>query len=98
MADERMTTVGELLDYLATQPRDRKVVLRKDAEGNGHSPLAEAFEGICEADSTYSGEVYPTDEDVADWVAAGAWSEQDAADRYQPGDTGERAVVLGPAN
>ena len=98
MADEGMSTVGELLDYLATQPRDRKVILRKDAEGNGHSPLAEAWEAIHVADSTYSGEVYPTDEDVAEWVASGAWSEKDAADRYEPGDDAERVIVLGPVN
>jgi len=98
MADEGISTVGELLDYLAAQPRDRKIVLRKDAEGNGHSPLADAWEGIYEADSTYSGEVYPTDEDVAEWVAAGSWSEADAADRYEPGNNGERVIVLGPVN
>jgi RNA ligase len=63
--DEGISTAGELIDYLATQPRDRKVILRKDAEGNGHSPLADAWEAICEPDSTYSGEVYPTPEQVA---------------------------------
>lgn len=93
-----MSTVGDLIDYLATQPRDRKVILRKDAEGNGHSPLAEAWEAVYEADSTWSGTVYPTDEDVAAWVASGAWSEADAADRYEPGDGGERVIVLGPVN
>ena len=96
--DEGISTAGELADYLAAQPRDRKVILRKDAEGNGHSPLADAWEGIYEPDSTWSGTVYPTAEDVASWVASGAWSQEDADDRYEPGDAGERVIVLGPVN
>jgi hypothetical protein len=96
--DNGVGTAGELADYLATQPRDRKVILRKDAEGNGHSPLAKAWEGFYEPDSTYSGEVYPTAEDVASWVAAGEWTEEDAADLYEPSDKAERVVVLGPVN
>jgi len=93
-----MSTAGDLADYLAAQPRDRKVILRKDAEGDGHSPLADAWEALYVADSTHSGEVYPTPEDVALWVAAGSWSEADAADRYEPGDAAERVIVLGPVN
>jgi hypothetical protein len=93
-----MSTAGELADYLATQPRDRKVVIAKDPEGNGYSPLADAGESMYVADSTWSGQVYPTPEDVARWVASGAWSASDAADRYEPGDDAERVVVLGPVN
>lgn len=59
-----VTTVGDLLDYLATQPRDRPVILAKDAEGNAYSPLSEADEGYYIAESTWSGEVhFPDDED-----------------------------------
>ena len=54
-----VSTVGDLIDYLATQPRDRKVVMSKDAEGNGFSPLADASEGMYAADSTWSGETPP---------------------------------------
>lgn len=93
-----VSTAGELADYLATQPRDRKVVIAKDAEGNGFSPLADAGESVYEADSTWSGQVYPTPEDVAEWVASGAWSEAEAADRYEPGEDAERVIVLGPVN
>lgn len=60
MSDQISTirgTVGELLDYLATQPRDRKVVLAKDAEGNGFSPLAEVSEELYAAESTWSGSI-----------------------------------------
>jgi hypothetical protein len=93
-----MSTAGDLLDYLAAQPRDRKVVLEKDAEGNGYSPLASAGVSLYVADSTYSGEVYPTPEEVAVWVAAGSWTEADEAGRYEPGDDAERVIVLGPVN
>jgi hypothetical protein len=91
-----MSTVGELADYLATQPRDRKVVLRKDAEGNGHSPLADAWESMYSADSTWSGETHPLPEVLAEWMAGPntqGWSEEDAAP-----DDAERVIVLGPVN
>lgn len=91
-------TVGALHDFLAAQPRDRKVILRKDAEGNGHSPLADAWEAIYEPDSIYSGEVYPTPEQVAVMVASGEWTQADEDDRYEPGDDAERVIVLGPVN
>jgi hypothetical protein len=90
-----VNTVGELADFLATQPRDRPIVLRKDSEGNGHSPLADAWEAMYAADSTWSGETYLTPEDLAEAMAAPGtdWTEEDAA----PGDA-ERVVVLGPVN
>jgi hypothetical protein len=94
--DMSMSTVGELLDYLAAQPRDRKVILRKDAEGNGHSPLADAWEGMYVADSTWSGETYVTPEDLTEAMAGpnpNGWSEEDAAPPWA-----ERVVVLGPVN
>lgn len=91
-------TAGELADYLAQFPRDRKVILEKDAEGNGYSPLASADEGLYVADTTYSGEVHPTPENVARWVAEGYgqpgdWGEWDDSDEGV-----ERVIVLGPVN
>jgi hypothetical protein len=90
-----VSTAGELADYLATQPRDRKVILRKDAEGNDHSPLCEAWESMYSADTTWSGYTYPTPEDLAEWMAAprSPWTEEDAAP-----DDAERVIVLGPVN
>jgi hypothetical protein len=92
----RMSTAGELGDYLSAQPRDQKVVLRKDAEGNDHSPLAEAWEGMYVADSTWSGETYPTPEDLAEAMTPPnlqGWSDEDAAP-----EGAERVIVLGPVN
>lgn len=96
MSEARVTTAGELADWLARQPRDRKVILRKDAEGNGHSPLAEAWEAMYAADSTWSGETYLLPEELAELMAGEnrqGWSEEDAAP-----DGAERVIVLGPVN
>lgn len=91
-------TVGELIDFLATQPRDRKVVLEKDAEGNGYSPLSTADEGLYVADSTYSGEMHPTPENVARWVAEGHGQAGDWGDWSDDDEGVERVIVLGPVN
>ena len=93
MSTDQISTVGELMDYLATQPRDRKVILQKDAEGDGYSPLAEARGGMylaCAPCAAWSGEVYPAPEDVAD-------DPMMAGDNRAPSDA-ERVVVLGPVN
>jgi hypothetical protein len=50
-------TVGELMDYLDGQPRDRLVVLAKDEEGNGFSPLYAAEMERYVAETTYSGDL-----------------------------------------
>lgn len=84
-------TVGDLRKMLADQPDDRPVVLARDAEGNGHSPLAEAIEAMYQAETTWAGEVYPTPEEIAD--SAGGWSEEDGAP-----DEAVRVVLLGPVN
>jgi hypothetical protein len=86
MAD--MRTVGELMNYLATQPPDRKIVLQKDAEGNGYSPLTRAREGMYAADSTWSGELYQTPEVIA--AEPGEWSDAP--------DDAERVIVFVPVN
>jgi len=85
-------TVGELVDYLVDQPRDRSVVLAKDAEGNGYSPLSAAEEAIYVPESTWSGEIYPTPEQIA--------TEKDPADWFDgSGEEGAvRVVLLGPVN
>ena len=47
----------ELARQLLDGP-DGEVVMQKDAEGNGYSPLSGAEEATYVPDSTYSGEVY----------------------------------------
>lgn len=90
-----VSTVGELLDYLASQPRDRKIVMAKDGEGNGYSPLADAGEEMYVAETTWAGEVYLTPERHAELMAdpASGYTDEDA-----PPDDAERVVVLGPVN
>lgn len=51
-------TVAELIQYLSGHPEEALVILAKDEEGNGFSPLDEAAEGHYTADTTYSGEVH----------------------------------------
>jgi hypothetical protein len=51
--------VKELLEALATADPDAEVILQKDAEGNGYSPLSCAdLEAVYIPESTYSGTVY----------------------------------------
>lgn len=85
-----LRTCGELMDYLATQPRDRKIVMSKDAEGNSYSPLADADEAMYVADSTWSGDIYITPEELAEKANPADWTEA-------PEDA-ERVVVFGPVN
>jgi len=85
-----LTTVGELLDYLATQPRDRLIVMASDGEGNNHSPLASADEAMYAADSTWSGDVYLTPEELA--------AKTDPDDWESAPDDAVRVVLLGPTN
>ncbi len=53
-------TVGELISELQSMPSERMVVMQKDAEGNGYSPLRGADTDdvlVYLADSTWSGDV-----------------------------------------
>ncbi len=62
-------TVKELKEAIANLPDDMQVIVQKDSEGNGYSPLAGADpEAIYIPDSTYSGTAYNTN-----------WSAEDAA-------------------
>lgn len=64
-------TVKDLREALEGLPDDLIVIMSKDAEGNGYSPLADVDPGYTYwADSTYSGEAHPTkpdDVDEDDW-------------------------------
>ena len=88
-------TVKQLRDFLADQPDDRLVILQKDVEGNGHSPLDEADEAMYLADNTWSGDVYLTPEQLAVRINGheDGWSDDDGAP-----DDAVRVVLLGPVN
>jgi hypothetical protein len=75
------------LDHL---PDDTPVVLAKDAEGNGFSPLVEAEHAMYRAETTWSGERYLTEEQRLAEDEPDDWSE--APDDAVP------AVFLWPVN
>ena len=58
MQDKEFGTVGELIQYLQTFPKDAKMIVQKDSEGNGYSPLASVWSGLYVPESTYSGEMW----------------------------------------
>lgn len=53
--------VKELIEQLQKLPEDAIVILQKDAEGNGYSPVDDAEEAIYVAEKTWCGEVYSLD-------------------------------------
>lgn len=85
-----MLTVADLLAFLHTQDPDMQLVMSKDAEGNGYSPLAGVETAMYLAETTWAGDIYPTPEEIAseDYL-----SEEDGAP-----DGAVRVLVLGPVN
>lgn len=86
-------TLAELRAQLRTLehlPDSTPVILAKDAEGNGFSPLCETETGMYLADTTYSGEHYLTEEQR---------QAEDEPDEYsQAPDEAVHAVLLWPIN
>lgn len=85
-------TLAELRQQLAALnlPDDTLVVLAEDAEGNGFSPLVEAIPGMYLAETTWSGEHYPTEEQRL--------AEDDPDDYSEAPDDAVPAVFLWPTN
>jgi hypothetical protein len=84
-------TVKDLIEALQSMPPDAQVILQKDGEGNGYSPLAGVDgEAVYIPDTTWMGDVYSTS-----WTASDAAMDQDEWDDIlkQP-----RCVVLAPTN
>lgn len=83
-------TVADLQAALALLPSDMPVVLAKDGEGNGFSPLAATDPAMYLAATTWSGEQYLTE---ADRLA------QEDPDEYSPApDDAVPALFLWPVN
>jgi hypothetical protein len=83
--------VKELLAALAEADPEADVILQKDAEGNGYSPLAGAdLNAVYMPDSTWSGDVYSMEWTADDaCMTAAEWAEMQAK---------PRCVVLHPVN
>ena len=82
--------VSELKEVLANLPDDLELIVQKDSEGNGYSPLEGAEVAIYVPDSKYSGDVYDLE-----------WSAEDCAmedDEYKEMRRRPRCVVLYPVN
>jgi hypothetical protein len=83
--------VKELIEALSAAHPEAEVILQKDAEGNGYSPLHCAdTEAVYVPESTWSGEVYSL-----------SWSAEDAGmdgDEWQEVSSKPRCVVLAPVN
>ncbi len=81
-------TVGELIAALKDEDPATPVILQKDAEGNGFSPLEGGDPGMYAAETTWSGEFYdlpkenPEDHELDD----------------EPPSDAVRAFVLYPVN
>ena len=85
-------TLAELraaLDAL-NLPDDTLVVLAKDGEGNGYSPLVTADHAMYAANTTWSGDHYMTDEQRQ--------AQPDPDDYSQAPDDAVHAVFLWPTN
>jgi len=84
-------TVKELKEAIAELPDDMEVILQKDGEGNGYSPLSGADpNAVYIPDSTWSGDVYGMD-----------WSAEDACmsrAEWKEIKSKPRALILYPVN
>jgi len=84
-------TVGELVELLLGEPdQTREVIMSKDAEGNGYSPLHGMWCGRYRAESTWSGEVGL--EGLDDEMRKRGYSDEDVATDGVP------ALILTPVN
>lgn len=84
-------TVKELRLELEYLPDDMEVILQKDAEGNGYSPLYSADDGaVYIAENTWCGDVY-----WLDWTADDACMEEEEWNEIL---AKPRSLILRPVN
>lgn len=86
-------TVAELIEALKDMPPAAEVILQKDAEGNGYSPLAGADANVIyKPETTWSGEVVSTE-----WSAHDAcYDSEEEWERFKASNP--RCCVLHPIN
>ena len=82
--------VSELIEELKKFDQDAIVILQKDAEGNGYSPLDDVDQAGYTPESTWSGEVQP--KVLTPELEKAGWTEEDI------NPDGEDCVVLAPVN
>lgn len=83
-------TVKDLIEALSKEDPNRLVVMARDAEGNGYSPLSDWWTGAYKAETTSSGEVGLEKLDETAKLAG-----------YGEGDVivdGKPAIILTPTN
>jgi hypothetical protein len=85
-----MMTVADLIKKLEKQDPKRVVVVARDSEGNGYSPLASVETGAYRDETTYSGTVGL--ERLTPGLRKMGFTEEDVFTDGVP------AVVLGPSN
>ena len=82
-------TVAELIELLKEVEPSRIVIMSRDAEGNGYSPLEGTWKGVYVPDSTWSGDVGLEILTVEDEDAG--FTDEDVL-------SGEPALILCPTN
>ena len=86
-------TVKKLIKQLQEiENKVRVVIMSKDAEGNGYSPLSNLQESAYEADSTWSGEILMEGKLTPELIKQG-YSEGDMEN-----DNSQAAIILWPTN
>jgi hypothetical protein len=59
-----MMTVTDLIEELSKFPGNLKVIVSKDSEGNGFSPLSDTCDGYYLSQTTWAGDYYSDPEDA----------------------------------
>jgi hypothetical protein len=75
-------------------PGDSLVVMSKDAEGNGYSPLADLEVSMYVPSSTWSGDTYATNE----FIYSEEGQKQGFTEEDEAPEGAERVLVLWPVN
>lgn len=83
-----MITVKSLMEELKKLPQDSFIIMQKDGEGNGYSPMAGVDEAYYQPTSTWSGEM--VSEDLEDY--------EDEEQMEEEKKSALRVVVLWPVN
>ena len=83
--------VKELKSILKSLPNEMEIIIQKDAEGNGYSPLVEAnHNAVYIPETTWYGDMYYTE-----WSADDACMEEEEWNKIK---TKPRVLVLCPVN